>query len=96
VTGQYKVYRLRARGVKLAEDAIRATEVIGRIDYGQHPQYPNQRRVTLYDPTTGEVLNILEMAVLLKSTDGGQLFGGMQTPWGKKAVIQAWWCVPLG
>jgi hypothetical protein len=91
----YKVYRLRKRGLKIKEVAeIRATEILARLEVNGHPNFPAQKRVTLYDPTSGQVLGILEHAQRIEKDGNGIMYRGVQTPWGKPATVQVWWCVP--
>lgn len=90
----YKVYRLRKWGKKLSEPAVRATEVLARVEFGPHPQWTNQNRGTLYHPETGEVLGILEHARRAEDARGLMITGLQERERGQEPWVQTWWCVP--
>jgi hypothetical protein len=91
----YKVYRLRKWGQKLSEAEIRATEVVARVVYGPHPQWTNQNRGTLYHPTTGEVLGVLDHARKAEDARGLMITGLQERSRGKNPWVQTWWCVAV-
>ena len=90
----YKVYRLRKWGKKLSEPAVRATEVLALVEFGQHPIWGNQHRGTLYHPVTGEVLGVLEHARKAEDARGLMITGLQERDRGQEPWVQTWWCVP--